>query len=705
MQTELHIVHKGYHHVVHMGKGLRQGCSIAPMIYAAWTCRLCQQLEQRLGAGWPGKHLSVYADDKHGYWTIRSINDLTEARRQLGLLIHTITELGMKVNGAKSRVVLVLKGRLHAQLMKRCTKYWKGHTCLIVNSPAGTMYIPVQPNLEYLGVKLSYGRFEVQAAQHRVQQAHAVFNQLKAPLRINGPLSRRHRLRLYKACVMPSLLYGLVSVGCNMETVKLLSSTISRHLRKVLRIHEKGVSNQAVLQQDVLHNCGYVRALEPSTYFSNFKECKKWVNPVWIPHFSRTYRMLFLTRKNLDNVMAEVILEETKDPPPPPAAEWKQELPPALVNVYFAGNALLAQAISNLTGAQAKDSKAHSRKCPSFFQIADKSNPQYLNYVAPIQRALQGKLIFASSTGITLGSLEATVTLAKKAADKGTALRLQLRAQGDIPIPMPILRTARDLQDIIYHWHQSGQARKLTTAIRFDRPMCMFYGSRVANPILPSLAPSLLVPLYMAGAEENPDATMKETEELELRMFQNYFPAGIDQISTVASEGTLDGSDRGQPTPRLGSGNKGQQRGKGPTPEEEKDPWANWGSAKRGWQQWDQEKQSQINREALREEIRQLKESMFQLQRLALRHEDYLGGFRPETSYAIFMRMGVHASVVPAIFRAQQAWRELKEAEPEKVDKPMRDPKVERLKQDETKEPLPFAKGVATVEAIRLLVS
>ena len=277
----------------------------------------------------------------------------------------------------------------------------------------------------------------------------------------------------------------------------------------------------------------------------------------------------------------------------------------------------------------------------------------------------------------------------------------------------------------------------------------MSSGSRVANPILPSW-PCLAAPLSMAGAEEQPDATMNETDALELKMFQTYFPAGIDQASTVASEGAPGGSDRGQPTPRIGSGNKGQQRGKGPTKEEEKDPWASWGSAKRGWQQWDQEKQTQ-NREALREEIRQLKESMFQLQRLALRHEDYLGGFRPETSYAVFMRMGVHASVVPAMFRAQQAWRELKEAEPDKVDKPMRvallncifmefagrldklpqqtgtlenliklgwmkqdtldwyylrwDPKVERLRQDETREPIPCAKGVATVEAIRLLVS
>ena len=300
MQTELHIVHKGYKHVISMGKGLRQGCSIAPMIYAAWTCRRCQQLEQRLGTGWPSKHLSMYADDKHGFWTIRSINDLSEAPRQLGLLINTITELGMKVNGAKSKVVLALKGRIHMKLLKRCTKYWRGQNCLIVNSPAGTMYISIQTSLEYFGVKLSYGRFEVQAAQHRVQQAHAVFNQLKAPLRVNGPLSRKHRLRLYKACVMPSLLYGLATVGCTVETIKLLSSTISRHLRKALRIYERGInpfSNRRALISGMIlvgvlkhskppynwiqaapHNCGYVKAIGPSTYFSNFAEWWKWVS-------------------------------------------------------------------------------------------------------------------------------------------------------------------------------------------------------------------------------------------------------------------------------------------------------------------------------------------------------------------------------------------------------------------------------------------
>ena len=223
VKTELSIVHKGYCHSVNMGRGLRQGCSVAPMIYAAWTCRLSRQLEQRHGAGWPQDHLSIYADGKHSFWKIRNAAELDKARVQLGNLIGLITSLGMQVNSSKSKVVIQLKGKSHQRHLKRCTKFWNGQQCLIVPCGDGTVYIPIQPHLEYLGVKLSYGRYEVQAAQHRVQQAQLVFTQLRAPLRTNGPLSQKHRLRLYKACVLPSMLYGLVSVGCTLEVVKLIS--------------------------------------------------------------------------------------------------------------------------------------------------------------------------------------------------------------------------------------------------------------------------------------------------------------------------------------------------------------------------------------------------------------------------------------------------------------------------------------------------
>ena len=206
IDTKLRIVHKGYEHEISMHRGLRQGCSVAPMIYAAWTCRLSKLLEARLGQGWPQRHLSIYADDKHGFWTIRRPSDLDAARTQLGQVIHAITQLGMTVNHSKSKIVLVLKGRAHDRILKTRTRWWNGQHCLIVPYADTNISIPIHTSLEYLGMKLSYGKFEAQAAQHRVQQAHITYNQLQVPFRTNGSLSLARRLRLYKACVLPSML-------------------------------------------------------------------------------------------------------------------------------------------------------------------------------------------------------------------------------------------------------------------------------------------------------------------------------------------------------------------------------------------------------------------------------------------------------------------------------------------------------------------
>ena len=249
IRTKLHIVHKGCEHEVSMRRGLRQGCSVAPMIYAAWTCRLSKTLEQKLGQGWPQRHLSIYADDKHSFWTIRHPADLDAARKQLGQIIHTITQFGMIVNSSKSKIVLALKGRAHERMLKTRTRWWNGQKCLIVPYADTCINIPIYDSLEYLGMMLSYGKFEVQAAQHRVKQANVTYNQLQVPFRTNGPLSMAKRIRLYKACVLPSILYGIVSVGYSLEVHKVLNSAICRHLRKICRVHERGVSNQQVLQQ------------------------------------------------------------------------------------------------------------------------------------------------------------------------------------------------------------------------------------------------------------------------------------------------------------------------------------------------------------------------------------------------------------------------------------------------------------------------
>ena len=69
---------------VKMGQGLRQGCPIAPLVYAAWTSRLCKLLNERLGSAWSQSALTIFADDKFLYWKIGSERDLDQAVREVG---------------------------------------------------------------------------------------------------------------------------------------------------------------------------------------------------------------------------------------------------------------------------------------------------------------------------------------------------------------------------------------------------------------------------------------------------------------------------------------------------------------------------------------------------------------------------------------------------------------------------------------------
>ncbi|OLP94306.1 LINE-1 retrotransposable element ORF2 protein [Symbiodinium microadriaticum] len=264
IETQLHIVHKGHQQTVGMGRGLRQGCGVAPMIYAAWTCRLCKRISQELGQGWPQQHVSIYADDKHGFWQLRCPADLDKARRELGQLIQIITRLGMTVNSSKSRIVIALKGKLHLKKMQQITKQWNGQQCLMVPYEGSTLYIPVHSTLEYLGMRLGYGKFEVQAAQHRVLQANIAFNQLKVLLRagidVYTDLHKRMeaQLRALKKALRKHLTQGMcpaikAEVASGGDAHKLLARidqvtsvvvhigrhTISGHYRALLRVEDQ----------------------------------------------------------------------------------------------------------------------------------------------------------------------------------------------------------------------------------------------------------------------------------------------------------------------------------------------------------------------------------------------------------------------------------------------------------------------------------
>ena len=251
-KTCLSIAHGGDTECFSMSRGLRQGCLVAPMLCAAWVCQFCADLDEGTEAGFSLEHVSVFADDKHLFWEIHSKSQFHKAVRQLHYAICLLEERSTQVSFLKSAVVYALRGRAAEEIVGRYTAWFRGERHFLLRSKTRTIKLPVHDRLVYLGVVLSYGAFEMQSARHRADKAAQNFGMLSKPLRMNGALSKSIRLRIYRACIWSTLSYGLIAVGFTAGSLQHVISTAARQLRKVLRMHEKGTTNKAILEAATL---------------------------------------------------------------------------------------------------------------------------------------------------------------------------------------------------------------------------------------------------------------------------------------------------------------------------------------------------------------------------------------------------------------------------------------------------------------------
>ena len=79
LQTTCTVRRAGHEEKIQMLRGLRQGCPLAPSVYAAWTVRLCKLL----GDQWCREHTSFFADDVHGHSVTDGCEAFHAARRDI----------------------------------------------------------------------------------------------------------------------------------------------------------------------------------------------------------------------------------------------------------------------------------------------------------------------------------------------------------------------------------------------------------------------------------------------------------------------------------------------------------------------------------------------------------------------------------------------------------------------------------------------
>ena len=217
-----------------MQRGIRQGCSLSPLLFAIFTGWLYDELCSRVGQEWADEFITLYADDSLLQWIINSTADLDHMCKCIRATFDLLTATGMQVNAAKSQLIIQLQGAAGKRWLKAHLHRAKEGFTVSVGTPSHPILLPRVHHFTYLGVVASLGGFEMQTCKHRLRTGAQVRHRLLRVLHSAG-LRVRQRAVLYQACVRSSFLYGQHAVGLTSGVLRKLEAQDAKNLRGITR--------------------------------------------------------------------------------------------------------------------------------------------------------------------------------------------------------------------------------------------------------------------------------------------------------------------------------------------------------------------------------------------------------------------------------------------------------------------------------------
>lgn len=222
---------------VETGRGVRQGCRAAPLLWCSHTLHLFYQLRAQLDENWIRTCLTAFADDFHCCAIFRSEQQLEHAIRRIGILLDLLESLGVQLSLDKSHVIIKIGGT-NCRLVQK--KYIlvdsHGPHILIPRTQGGTYRLPVRTQAKYLGIMVSYGMFERQTTQLRIKAARHTFARLYRWIRAKQ-IPKTTRLQIWHSCVLSTMVYGLFATGFTQSDLHLLQQCIFTMYRRLLGDH------------------------------------------------------------------------------------------------------------------------------------------------------------------------------------------------------------------------------------------------------------------------------------------------------------------------------------------------------------------------------------------------------------------------------------------------------------------------------------
>ena len=133
---------------VTVGKGLRQGCKIAPQLWVVYMDRFLRLLASHTGQQW--------------------IHDCITHLHNLGLVLDILEQLELQLSYQKSFVLLKYAGTNPRPTLKgRIRRQGTDHCLLVPRRNGSPSALPLRTKGSYLGAVISYSAQEIQSWHHR----------------------------------------------------------------------------------------------------------------------------------------------------------------------------------------------------------------------------------------------------------------------------------------------------------------------------------------------------------------------------------------------------------------------------------------------------------------------------------------------------------------------------------------------------------
>ena len=221
-------------------QGLRQGCQLAPLLWAISMGYVYKTVARNttnpINIPWLQDHTSTYADDIHMMATAKTVSSLDSILLHFGTMLDALQENDMVINAGKSAFLLKHRGSFIKKWLRRHRRTTPDGDVLHFRTPKGTEYqIPLREHHTYLGVKISYHSMARHTTTHRLQAANSAWQRLRGILCSARHLALADRIALWKATVLPTLMYGLAAVGPGPKDQNRMQAMIIKHARAMTK--------------------------------------------------------------------------------------------------------------------------------------------------------------------------------------------------------------------------------------------------------------------------------------------------------------------------------------------------------------------------------------------------------------------------------------------------------------------------------------